>query len=126
MRRFLALLLAFPFAASAQAAPLTLGCSGPLTTATLAKDGVAADPITEIVDISVTVDFGKRTVSGFWFDLNGHDLIPIRAADANVIIFGGRKNTPWKCSSPLTMLGRAMFPSKSRLIPTGLISAISR
>ncbi|HJZ77292.1 MAG TPA: hypothetical protein VKE51_36420 [Vicinamibacterales bacterium] len=87
MRKILALLLAFPFAPSAQAAPLTLGCAGSLTTTTVPRDGVAADPIEDIVDISVIVDFDKRAVSGFWFDLNGHDLIQITAADANAVTF---------------------------------------
>jgi len=96
MRRFLALLLlAFPFAPSAQAAPLTLGCSGTLTSTTIVKDGVAVDPIQDIVDISVIVYLDKRAVSGFWFDLNGHDLIPITAVDSNAVIF----NRSWKHGS---------------------------
>jgi hypothetical protein len=80
-------------ATSAGAASLTLGCSGTLTTTDVPKDKVANDPKEEkIVDFSVVVDFDRRSVSGFWVQMNGvHDLIPITAVDANSVTFSGRK-----------------------------------
>ena len=89
MRRVLTgLLLAAPFVAnSAQATSLTPGCSGTLTTTELPKDKVANDPTKEsLVDFSVVVDFDRRSVSGFWIQMNGvHDLIPIIAIDAQSV-----------------------------------------
>jgi hypothetical protein len=86
-------LIAAALSASAQAASLTLGCSGTLTTTFVPKNRVANDPEKEsIADFSVIVDFEKRAVSGFWSDLNGlHDQIPITASDANSVTFQGRK-----------------------------------
>ena len=66
-----------------------------MTATIVPKDGVAADPIKDIVDISVIVDFDKRAVSGFWIDANGlPELIPITATNANSVTFeGGRKGS---------------------------------
>ena len=86
MRGFLALLLlALPWFAPAQAASLTLGCSGTLTTTEVPKNGVASDPKAEkIVDFSLVVDFDRHGVSGFWTQMNGvHDMIPITAIVAS-------------------------------------------
>jgi len=104
MRRFLALLLAFPFVAlTAQAAPLTLLCSGISTgTTQVAKDGVTTedgvrvyagetDPVRDRVRVLVVVDFDKRTVSGFWTDGNGPVLFPIIAVDQYTVTFNGSK-----------------------------------
>jgi hypothetical protein len=90
--RLVVTLTAAALAASAQAASLTLGCSGTVTTTQVPKNGVANDPEKEsIADFSVIVDFEKRAVSGFWSDMNGlHDQIPITAADANSVTFQGR------------------------------------
>jgi len=68
MRKFpTGLLLALSIIVSpAQAASLTLGCSGTVSTTAVPKVGVAGDPQKEnIVDMSVVVDFDKRSVSGF-------------------------------------------------------------
>jgi hypothetical protein len=55
----------------AQAASLTLGCSGTVTTTHLPKNGMASDPEKEsVVDMSVVVNFDERTVSGCLFDQN--------------------------------------------------------
>lgn len=77
----------------AQAASLTLGCSGALTTTELSKNAMASDPKQEnVVDMSIIVDFDHRAVTGFWVELNGlHDLIPITTVDANSVTFEGRK-----------------------------------
>jgi len=103
MRRTLALLLAVQVTPSAQAAPLTLLCSGTSTgTTQVAKDGVITedgvrlygretDPIKDRVRVQVIVDFDKRAVSGFWIDGNGHLLIPIIAEDGYTVIFGDSK-----------------------------------
>jgi hypothetical protein len=98
------LLLAFPFIApSAQAAPLTLLCSGTSTGTTQdIKDGVTTedgvriyggetDPLKDRVRVSVTLDFDKRAVSGFWIDGNGHISIPIIAEDGYRVTFSGSK-----------------------------------
>jgi hypothetical protein len=70
-----------------EAASLTLGCSGTLTTVDVPKDKMANDPKTEnIIDFSVVVDLDRRSVSGFWRQTNGvQELIPITAADANSV-----------------------------------------
>ncbi len=95
MRKYLsALLLALPLVASpAQAASLTLGCSGTVTGTEVPKAGVAGDPAKDnVVDMSVIVDFDQRAVSGFWAEMNGvHNLIPITAVDANAVTFKGVK-----------------------------------
>lgn len=87
------LLLLVPFVASAQAASLTLGCSGTVTTTQIPKAGVANDPTKEkITDFSIVVDFEHRTVSGFWADLNGvHTPLPITSVDANSVGFSASK-----------------------------------
>jgi len=85
------LLLCVPEPVMADA--LTLGCSGTVTSSSIPKDGIAADPTKEdIKDFSVVVDFDHKAVSGFWAELNGvHPLLPIVAADANSITFKASK-----------------------------------
>ena len=75
----------------AQAAPLTLGCSGTLTTTQVPKEGVANDPEKEnVVDLSVVIDFEQRTVSGFLREMSGINTpLPITAVDANSVTFKG-------------------------------------
>jgi hypothetical protein len=76
------LLLASPV----QAASLTLGCSGTLTTMHVSQVGVASDTGKEnIVDFSVVIDFDQRTVSGF----GGGGPLPITAVDVNSVTFAG-------------------------------------
>jgi hypothetical protein len=97
MRKFLTgLLLALSVVVRpAQAASLTLGCSGTLTTTQVPKDKVASDPEKEnVVDMSVVVNFDERTVSGFWTEMNGlHNALPITAIDANGVTFKGSKGS---------------------------------
>lgn len=110
------LLLSLLFVAtSAGAASLTLGCSGTLTTTDVPKDKVANDPKEEkIFDFSVVVDFDRRSVSGFWVQMNGvHDLIPITAVDANSVTFKDSKNE--------SMLDKSIFGTIDRI--TGKIDA---
>src|SRR5262245_56446930 len=83
MHRVLAgvLLAGSSVASYAEAAPLTLGCSGTLTTTDTSPANVVSDPKKEsIVDFSVVVDFDQRSVSGFLRQTNGvHEPIPIVA-----------------------------------------------
>jgi hypothetical protein len=81
------LLLPVLFIASAQAAPLTLRCSGISSMPQNPKLAMGTAP-KRITDFSVVVDFEHRTVSGFWTDLNGvHIPLPITSEDANSIRF---------------------------------------
>jgi hypothetical protein len=79
------------FACDVRAASLTLGCSGTATSTDVPKNTVASDPKKEgIVDLSVVVDFDKRTVAGLWSEMNGiHTPFPITAIDANSVTFKG-------------------------------------
>ena len=53
----------------AQAASLTLGCTGTVTTSNVPKDGVVPDPDKDNVsDYSVVVDVDRAAVFGFWFE----------------------------------------------------------
>jgi hypothetical protein len=88
--------LAFVIAASSvQAASLTLGCTGTMTTTNVPKDGVAPDPERENVsDFSIVVDLDRRAVFGFWFDTPKrglsdavHTALPITQADPNGVYF---------------------------------------
>jgi hypothetical protein len=84
------LLLTFLLVASpAQAASLTLGCSGTETITQIRGYEVASDPEKEtILDQSVVVDVDQRTISGLWQDLDRvHIALPITAVDDNGVIF---------------------------------------
>ena len=53
----------------AQAASLTLGCTGMMTTSFVPKEGVIPDPNKDNVsDYSVVVDLDRHAVFGFWFE----------------------------------------------------------
>jgi len=53
----------------AQAASLSLGCTGTVTTSNVPKDGVVPDPDKDNVsDYSVVVDLDRHAVFGFWFE----------------------------------------------------------
>jgi len=53
----------------AQAASLTLGCTGKVTTSNVPKEGVVPDPDKDNVsDYSVVVDLDRHAVFGFWFE----------------------------------------------------------
>ncbi len=82
----------------AQAASLTLGCTGTLTTTHVPKEGVAPEPEKENVsDWSIVVDIDQHAVLGFWFELwepgkpagfnSVHAPLPITQADANGVYF---------------------------------------
>lgn len=77
----------------AHAASLTLGCSGTVATTAVPKNGVAGDPQKEnLTEMSVVIDFDKRTVAGLWAEMNGfHTQLPITAVDANSVTFKGRR-----------------------------------
>lgn len=104
MRELLAALAmgALLFVAPAQAASLTLGCSGTLTTMQVPKDGVAPEPEKENVsDYSVVVDLDRRAVFAFWFENsesllnNVHSALPITKVDANGVYFEAKKKDPF-------------------------------
>ena len=53
----------------AQAASLTLGCTGTVTTSIVPKKGVIPDPDkNNVSDYSVVVDLDRHAVFGFWFE----------------------------------------------------------
>jgi len=87
----LAAALAFVVAASpAQAASLTLGCVGKVTTSITPKDGVAPEPQKDFLsEYSIMVDLNQRVVFGFWFENSGISLLalPIIKADAKRVYF---------------------------------------
>ena len=105
MRELLAALAmgALLFVAPAQAASLTLGCSGTLTTMQVPKDGVAPEPEKENVsDYSVVVDLDRRAVFAFWFENrnerllnNVHSALPITKVDVTAFISRLRKSPLW-------------------------------
>ena len=78
------LLLTLPLA-PVQAASLTLGCSGTMTTTHVSKNGTESDPEKEsIKDFSVVIDSDRRTVS-----LPTGGPFSITASDANSVTFSG-------------------------------------
>ena len=95
MRAFPAglLLALWLLSAQAQAAPLTLGCSGIVTSSELSKHGIPGEPEKKnVVGMSIVVDFDQRTVAGFWTEEDGvHNLLPITEFDANSVSFRGTK-----------------------------------
>lgn len=80
-------------ASPVQAAPLTLGCSGFVTTTHVPKNGTATEPEREgVVDWSIVVSLDERSVFGFWWDRdapgrNRSAPLPIRSIDANAVNF---------------------------------------
>jgi hypothetical protein len=105
----------------AQGAPLTLGCSGTMTTTSIPKNGVASDPEKEnVTDFSIVVDLDRHAVSGFWTDPNPKSLfvgvqsaLPITAADTNAVYF--------EASRKDSILSKHISGSVDRI--TGAISA---
>lgn len=84
----------------AQAASLTLGCSGTVVTGKIPKVGVAPDEGKDNVsDYSVVVDLDRRAVFGFWFEIGQeglggggvHTALPITQTDANTVTFEARR-----------------------------------
>ena len=84
----------------AQAASLTLGCTGTVTTSNVPKDGVVPDPDKDNVsDYSVVVDVDRAAVFGFWFETPttgmtaAQTALPITDADAiGIFYFVARRN----------------------------------
>jgi hypothetical protein len=77
-----------------QAAPLTLGCLGNVTTSIIPEDSVAPEPQKDFVsEHSLVVDLDRRVVFGFWFESSGISLLalPIIKADANSVYFEASK-----------------------------------
>jgi hypothetical protein len=89
-RFFLALSIV---SAQAQAAPLTLGCSGIVTSRQVSKHGIPGEPEKkDVVGMSIVVDFDQRTLAGFWTEEDGvHNALPITEFDANSVNFHGAK-----------------------------------
>jgi hypothetical protein len=82
----------------AQAASLTLGCTGTVTTSNIPKDGVAPDPDkSNVSDYSVVVDLDRHAIFGFWFEAPttgitaAHTGLPITEARPTGIYFVGRR-----------------------------------
>ena len=82
----------------AQAASLTLGCTGTVTTSNVPKEGVIPDPDKDYVsDYPVVIDLDRDAVFGFWFETPttgmtaAQTALPITAADATGIYFVARR-----------------------------------
>jgi hypothetical protein len=113
----------------AQAASLTLGCTGTVTTTNIPKDGVAPEPEKENVsDFSIVVDLDRRAVFGFWFEMPTADLtavhtaLPIKQADSNGIYFGAhRKENAINegISGSVDRITGAVSAMENRLYPGG-------
>ena len=89
-----ALLAAIILSPAAQAASVTLGCTGTVTRTYVLKDGVLRQPIKEPVsDYSVVVDLDRRVIFAFWYESTGHLIpsvpaaLPIKEANASGISF---------------------------------------
>jgi hypothetical protein len=115
--------LAFVITASpAEAASLTLGCAGTLTTTNVPKGGVAPEPEKENVsDFSIVVDLDRRAIFGFWFDTPKrtltdavHTALPITQADPNGVYFEAHRNE--------NAIDEGIFGSVDRI--TGAVSAM--
>ena len=84
----------------AQAASLTLECTGTVTTSNVPKEGVVPDPDKDNVpDYSVVVDVDRAAVFGFWFETPttgmaaAQTALPITDADAiGIFYFVARRN----------------------------------
>jgi hypothetical protein len=90
----IALFAATILSPAAQAAPLTLGCTGTVTRTYVLKDGVVREPRKEPVsDYSVVVDLDRRVIFAFWYESTGHLIpsvpaaLPIKEANASGISF---------------------------------------
>jgi hypothetical protein len=91
-----ALLSAVVLSSAAQAASVTLGCTGTVTRTYVLKDGIAREPRKEpISDYSVVVDLDRRVIFAFWYESSGHLIpsvptaLPIKEANAGGISFQG-------------------------------------
>jgi len=83
---------------TAQAATLTLGCTGTVTRTYVLKGGIAREPLKEpITDYSVVVDLDKRLVFAFWYESTGHLIptgpaaLPIKEASATEVSFAAER-----------------------------------
>ena len=82
----------------AQAASLSLECTGTVTTSNVPKDGIIPDPDKDNVsDYSVVVDLDRHAVFGFWFETSTTGMIaaqtalPITQVNATGIYFVARR-----------------------------------
>ena len=78
----------------AQAASLSLGCTGTVTTSNVPKEGVVPDPDKDNVShYSIVVDLDRHAVFGFWFETPttgmtaAQTALPITDADAIGIFY---------------------------------------
>ena len=113
----------------AQAASLSLECTGTVTTSNVPKDGVVPDPDKDNVsDYSVVVDLDRHAVFGFWFETPttgmtaAQTALPITQANATGIYFVARRKQSAISESihgsvdPITGAVSAM---ENRLYPSG-------
>ncbi len=105
----------------AQAASLTLGCTGTVTTSNVPREGVVPDPDKDNVsDYSVVVDLDRHAVFGFWFETPttgmtaAQTALPITQANAIGIYFVARRKQ--------SAIGESIYGSVDRI--TGAVSAM--
>jgi hypothetical protein len=105
----------------AQAASLTLGCTGTVTTSNVPKEGVVPDPDKDNVsDYSVVVDLDRHAVFGFWFETPttgmtvAQTALPITQAIATGIYFVARRKQ--------SAIGESIYGSVDPI--TGAVSAM--
>jgi len=105
----------------AQAASLTLGCTGTVTTSNVPKEGVVPDPDKDNVsDYSVVVDLDRHAVFGFWFETPttgmtaAQTALPITQANATGIYFVARRKQ--------SAIGESIYGSVDPI--TGAVSAM--
>ena len=98
----------------AQAASLTLGCTGTVTTSNVPKEGVVPDPDKDNVsDYSVVVDLDRHAVFGFWFETPttgmtaAQTALPITQATAVGIYFVARRKQ--------SAIGESIYGSVDRI-----------
>jgi hypothetical protein len=106
----------------AQAAFLTLGCTGTVTTSNVPKEGVVPDPDKDNVsDYSVVIDLDRHAVFGFWFETPttgmtaAQTALPITEANAiGIYYFVARRKQ--------SAIGESIYGSVDRI--TGAVSAM--
>jgi hypothetical protein len=113
----------------AQAASLSLGCTGTVTTSNVPKDGVVPDPDKDNVsDYSVVVDLDRHAVFGFWFETPttgmtaAQTALPITEADPIGIYFVARRKQSAIAESiygSVDPMAGAVSAMENKLYPSG-------
>ena len=114
----------------AQAASLTLGCTGTVTTSIVPKKGVIPDPDkNNVSDYSVVVDLDRHAVFGFWFETPTTGMtaaqtgLPITQADAiGIIYFVARRKQSTISESiygSVDAITGAVSATENKLYPSG-------